>query len=344
MKTTSFRGTAALALTLLLTAPSLRAQEVQVSDAARQHFKTGVAYLTDPDGARYEDAYREFKTAYADSPSWKILGNLGITSMKLERDGEAVEAFEKYLAGGGQQIDPAERAQMERDLLTTKSSLLWVSLKVEPVGSVLTDDRQPLTGRTITNRYDWDKAGNLHIGIRRGHHKMTAKLAGYDDAVWEFDAEAGPEQTHLFQMQKTAAVVAPPAGGGAVGGGGATPVQMERPITTPVIIGVAATGALLIGSGVVGVLAIGKKSDYDKKNDGNHTAEAQSLRDSGATLNLVGDVLLAGGVVAAGLTTYFFLTRPEVPATGDTGATARRINVVPSVGTNGGGLVMSGRF
>ena len=198
-----------------------------MSDNARQHFKTGVAYLTDPDGARYEEAYREFKTAYADSASWKILGNLGITSMKLERDGEAVEAFEKYLAGGGQQVDPAERAQMERDLMTTKSSVLWVSLKVDPAGAVLTDERQPLTGRPITNRYDWDKEGNLRIGIRRGHHKMIARLAGYDDAVWEFDAEAGPEQTHLFQFAKTKAVALPPPGSTA--GGSATPVGNEAP-------------------------------------------------------------------------------------------------------------------
>ena len=89
---------------------------------------------------------------------------------------------------------------------------------------------------------------------------------------------------------------------------------------------------------------MGKKSDYDKKNDGLHVDEAKSLHDSGATLNLVGDVLLAGGVVAGAVTTYFFLTRPEVPVTQDPGAAARRIDVIPTVGMNGGGLVMSGRF
>src|SRR4029079_4172431 len=129
MKIPSLVRYSAFTLTLLSLSPRACAQEVQVSEAARQHFKTGVAYLTDPDGARYEDAYREFKTAYADSPSWKILGNLGITSMKLERDGEAVDAFEKYLAGGGANVDSSERAQMERDLMTTKAGLVWVTVK-----------------------------------------------------------------------------------------------------------------------------------------------------------------------------------------------------------------------
>jgi hypothetical protein len=344
MKTSSFRRVALLVGSLLLAGPAVHAQEVQVSDNARQHFKTGVAYLTDPDGARYEEAYREFKAAYADSASWKILGNLGITSMKLERDGEAVEAFEKYLAGGGQAIDPAERAQMERDLMTTKSSVVWVSLKVDPAGAVLTDERQPLTGRTITNRYDWDKDGNLRIGIRRGHHKMSAKLDGYDDAVWEIDAEPGPDQTHLFQLSKTQAVVAPPPGGGTVAGGAAAPTETTRPVKAPVIIGVAATGALLIGSGVVGVLAMGKNSKFKTANDGSDPAAAKSLRDSGMTLNLVGDVLLGAGVVAGAITTYLFLTRPEVPVTHDSSATARRVDIVPTVGANAGGFVMSGRF
>ena len=70
------------------------AQDVPISDEARAHFTTGVNLLQDPDGARYEEAYREFKEAYAESPSWKILGNLGICAMKLERDSEAISAFD----------------------------------------------------------------------------------------------------------------------------------------------------------------------------------------------------------------------------------------------------------
>jgi hypothetical protein len=341
MKTHSLFGYSALTLSLLFLSPRARADEVQVSDSARQHFKTGVAYLTDPDGARYEEAYREFVTAYADSPSWKILGNLGISAMKLERDGEAVDAFEKYLAGGGAQIDPAERGQMERDLMTTKSGLVWVTVKVAPAGATLIDERQPLTGRIVTNRYDLDKDGNLHFGVRRGHHKMTAQLSGYENATWEFDGEPGADQTHSFTLEppKPAVVAAPIQ---PVEGGNAP--AMKRPIGTPVIIGVAATGALLVGSGVVGVLAMGKKSDFNKQNDGLHVDAAKSAHDSAQTLNIVGDALLGGAVIAGAITTYLFVTRPEVPAESDTGKTARRFEVVPTVGSNAGGFVMSGNF
>ena len=85
-----------------------RAADVKISDNARKHFNAGVALLRDPDGARYEEAYGEFKVAYEASPSWKILGNLGIAAMKLERDGEAIDAFSRYLAEGKKDIDAGE--------------------------------------------------------------------------------------------------------------------------------------------------------------------------------------------------------------------------------------------
>src|ERR1041385_21749 len=212
MTTKTLLGTFSLLLLTGSLSGTARAQDAQVSETARQHFKTGVAYLTDPDGARYEEAYREFKAAYADSPSWKILGNLGITSMKLERDGEAVEAFQKYLQGGGNQIDPAERAQMERDLMTTQSGLVWVNIRCDPPNAFGVDERAPLSGRAIVNRYDLAADGALRVGVRRGHHKMTAKLDGFEDNSWEFDAEPGAEQTHEYKLERPKAAPPPPGG------------------------------------------------------------------------------------------------------------------------------------
>lgn len=343
MKTTILGRVSLLLLAASLARPA-HAQEAQVSETARQHFKTGVAYLTDPDGARYEEAFREFKAAYADSPSWKILGNLGITAMKLERDGEAVDAFEKYLAGGGANVDPSERAQMERDLMTTKAGLVWVTVKSDPPNGYVVDERTPLSGRAIVNRYELQADGALRVGIRRGHHKMTAKVEGFEDSVWEFDAEPGAEQTHEYKLERPKAAPPPPGGGGAVpGGGGGAPVAMERPVPTGVIVLGVATGGLLIGSGVVGLLAMSKKSQFNDKNDGAHVAEAESLKDSGKTLNIVGDVLLGAGVVAGVVTTILFVGRPEVPASGPPAATGK-LHLVPAIAPTGAGMFVDGRF
>src|SRR5579885_3303968 len=90
---------ALVALILGLPAPRARA-DVPITEEARTHFAAGVALLQDPKAPRYEEAYREFKAAYAASPSYKILGNLGLCAMKLERDEEAIVAYEKYLKEG----------------------------------------------------------------------------------------------------------------------------------------------------------------------------------------------------------------------------------------------------
>src|ERR1041384_8805806 len=120
MKLRAVFGSTALAL--ILASSAAHAQDGQVSDSARQHFKTGVAYLKDPDGARYEEAYREFKAAYADSPSWKILGNLGIVAHELERDGEAIDAFEAYLERGGKELPADDRSQFKEDLPVARAA------------------------------------------------------------------------------------------------------------------------------------------------------------------------------------------------------------------------------
>jgi hypothetical protein len=105
-----------------------------VSDEARAKFTVGVNLLTDPDGPRYEEAYRAFKAAYALSPSYKILGNLGLCAMKLERDDEAIAAYEKYLAEG-KDLPRAEVQQISSDLATLRSSVAHFTVESDPPGA-----------------------------------------------------------------------------------------------------------------------------------------------------------------------------------------------------------------
>jgi len=327
-----------VALLIATAASASWADEVPISDSARQHFQAGVNLLQDPDGARYAEAYREFQMAYADSPSWKILSNLGIAALKLERDGEAADAFAKYLAEGGNNIDADERAQVERDLQTLRAGLVKVNISSDPPGALISDERVPPAGATVVNRYG-PLAAALDLGIRGGHHRMTASLSGYKDAVWEFDTP-GQGDAHVFKLEKIGAT-----GETTTPGGGITQpptATTSRPVPAGVFIGVAATGALAAGGAVVGVLALGKKSDYDAANHPTTVDEqnhARDLRKSGQTLNLIADGLFAGAVVAAGVTTVLFLTRPthEDPA-------ATSWHVSPAVASNGGGLFLSGSF
>jgi hypothetical protein len=336
-----------LLVPLAVAAPLSRAQaaDVTITEEARTRFSAGVNLLKDPEGPRYEEAYREFKAAYAASPSYKILGNLGLCAMKLERDEEAIAAYEKYLAEG-KDLDPAEVAQVKTDLHTLKAGVVYLTLASNPPGAKIVDVRSPVRGERVTNTYGPTTATPLRIGIRQGQHVITAKLEGYPDAVWEIETGSTELPLHTFELKKPEVTGPAPV---AV----TTPVKVEttpiatRPVPTTVWIGVAATGAFTVGAVVTGILASSKRSDFDAKNDGSDPAAAQSLKDSGETLNLVNDVLVGGAVVAAGVTAVLYLTRPTVneerPLAPGAGA---RIRVTPTVAArgSGGGLSVLGSF
>jgi len=61
----SHLGSVASAIFVAGLAGSAGAADAPITDEARTHFSAGVNLLRDPDGARYEEAYREFKAAYA---------------------------------------------------------------------------------------------------------------------------------------------------------------------------------------------------------------------------------------------------------------------------------------
>jgi hypothetical protein len=327
-----------LAFGLLASSVPVLAAEVKITDEARRHFTAGVSMLKDPDGARYEEAYHEFKVAYEASPSWKILGNLGISAMKLERDGEAIDAFTRYLAEGKKDIDPSERADMERDLSTLRASAVNVALTTTPAEVAVVDERMPVQGSPVRNRYQ-SQGGSLKLLIHPGHHVMTATIDGKPPLTFEFDAEPGSSKQHDFNFD--VAPAAAPAAPAPVAPPPVTnsppPATGSRPVPTGVWVGLAATGAFALGAGVTGVIALGKNSDYQNAN-GHDAAKAKSLQDDTKTFNLVTDVLIGAAVVSAGVTTFLYLRRPEREATGF------EVRVSPSLGLNQTGLNLEGAF
>jgi hypothetical protein len=186
-----------------------QAAEVRVSDNASRRFSQGVRYLTSQDPGRYEKAYREFKAAYADSPSWKILGNLGIVAHELERDGEAIDAFKAYLERGGKELAADERKQVKEDLEVALAGHSTVVIDTEPEGAWILDERLPETGVSIVNRYG-PTNGKLELRVRAGHHRIVAELNGYESGVWEFSDAPGASSKHRFELRAPRPVVEAP--------------------------------------------------------------------------------------------------------------------------------------
>src|SRR6185436_247662 len=105
------------------------------------------------DGAKYEEANIQFHRAYELVGSWKILGNIGLCALKLERDGEAIDAYEKYLEQGKKDILPDERSQVERDLVALRAQVSRATLQLPGAGGSIIDLRVDARGTKIINRY-----------------------------------------------------------------------------------------------------------------------------------------------------------------------------------------------
>lgn len=309
---------------------SAEGAEVVITEKARAHFKAGVNLLQDPDGARYEEAYAQFKAAYAESPSWKILNNFGITAMKLEKDGEAIDAFRGYLDGGGDQITEDERIQTTRDLETLEASVVTVTLKASPEGVKFVDERITNQGGNVVNHYTAE-TGEITIRIRPGNHKITAKLSGYDDAIWEFNAPAASTHEHSFLLETPKA-----SGGKGSTGPEDTGAATHRPVPVGVWIGAGVTGALVGGAIGTGIVALGKNSKYEDANAAGDQ-DRDDLRGQVKTFNLVTDVLIGGAVVGGIVTTVLYVTRPSVPK-------ESALRFEPVVGPQIAALSVQGKF
>jgi hypothetical protein len=224
--------------------------------------------------------------------------------MKLERDAEAIEAYTRYLAEVTD-LDPAERAQAERDLVTLKAGLARVTLESRPDGAIVQDTRIPARGEPITNLYGAVQ-GRTELAIRRGHHVLKARFPDGGESTWEADIDGG--EHHVFERPAPAPPVPVTKE--------APELRMTRPVPTSVVAGGIATGVFAATTVITGVLAVSTRSDFDTANDGTQPDRASDLRSTGQTLNVVSDVFLGATILAAGVTTYLYLTRPSVRASG----------------------------
>lgn len=333
-----------VAVSLLVATAAHAQKEPVISDSARQHFQAGVSYLEDPSGSKYEEALQEFRKAYGESKASKILNNVGLCALNLERDGEAIEAYEAYLAGKSADITPEVRKQVERDIAMLKSSLVKVELSAEPADVSIVDERRNSKGDLVLNHYNLT-GGSSKLGLHPGRHKVTVSAVGYKTATWEFDAEPGSNHKRSFKLEVegTEATATPVAPTAATSMSTSEPPKASKSGIHPMVyVGGIAAGVFAAAATTTGVLALGKQSDFDKAKEDGNTSKMDTLEKSGKTLSLVTDIGIGAAVVSAGVATIFYVTSSgksteAVPA-------KSAFQVVPSVGLDRAGLSLLGSF
>lgn len=196
--------TAALATVLsfaLARCPEVAAQTAAASPEARQHFEAGVRHLRSQSPDRYQLAYREFKAAYAASPTWKILGNLGIAAQQLERYGEAIDAFEQYLVQGRDELHAPEREQVQRDLDQLRAEQATITIDVTSGPVWIIDTRVVTGGSSIVNEYGpFD--GPTTLRVKPGLHDVRVEHSGTETPPWSVTLLPGDTATHAFEMDE----------------------------------------------------------------------------------------------------------------------------------------------
>jgi hypothetical protein len=268
------------------------------SEDAKRAFAAGVILLKDPDGAKYEDALTQFNKAYRLSKSWKVLGNIGLCSLKLERDGEAIAAYEKYIAQGGKEIDADERSQVERDLAALKAQVVDVRLELPEGGSRISDERTPAQGAHISNEYAVAPP-SARLGLHPGRHVVTLRLASGGDVKWEVNLEPSTSVSHKFEpvapsAQNLARAVDASAPGGSK--------------TAGLVVGAFGVAGLGVGA-FFGLKTFSTKSDSDAHCRGTLCDQTGlDLRDKASTYATISDVAFGAGVVALGVGTYLVLS------------------------------------
>jgi len=299
--------TSALCAGAMLCASSARAGDA-ISEEAKAYFKNGVELIQDQP-PNYQDAYYQFRLAYEKSKSWKVLGNLGLCSFKLERDGEAIQYYSDYLKGGGKDIDPDERAALERDLLVLNGNSATVTLTSASADIDLADTRAGSSAPPQSYRLE---GGKLTLRLRAGTHTLTASHAG-KALRWEVALSPGRSNSHDFDFSEQPAPVAaaPVAALPAAAAASTAPAPPPEPASSagsPVrTIGFVSAGvgvAALAGGVVVGLMAKGKENDAKSMcRDALCPASAESQFDSAQSLATVSNVLVIGGGVltAAGI-------------------------------------------
>jgi len=339
-------GLAVLSLMLSFATPAFA--EDAISEEAKLYFRNGVD-LIQANPPNYQDAYYQFRLAYEKSKSWKVLGNLGLCALKLERDGEALQFYTDYLKGGGSDIDPDERATLEREMLLINGNTAIVDVSASVPDVDVTDVR---AGSAVPPQSYKIQGDLLSLRLRAGSHTLSATAPDGKTLTWQVALQPGKKVAYRFDFSATApstAAAQTPATTTPVPG---SPPPAESssggsPLRTVGFVTAGVGGAALIGGVITGLMAKGKESEALDQCEGNNCAPAaEESFDSASSLATVTNVLLIGGGVlaAAGVGLIVFGGSGSAEQAPQAATAAPRLVLSPAVSPGMSGVWATGSF
>jgi hypothetical protein len=275
---------------------------------------------------QYVNAVTAYNKAIEASDDVSLNYYLAIAEDKAGNTPDAIKHLKLVLAAeSGVKADILKKAQAKQDEMSMKVGM--VTLTIDPEGTQISIGGQVIGEAPLKEP----------LILMPGDVTVSLTAVGYQPKDVELKPEAGSESERKISLDPVPVVIKqvvkeePEP----------EPEKAPPPSKLPLYIGAGVTGALVVTATITGIMAVGQHGTFtDPMSNANERLDAQS---NGRTLAHVTDICIAGGVVAAGFTAYWYLKKYK-PASAAFSERQAKLDVVPWVQPEAGGLVAVGSF
>jgi tetratricopeptide (TPR) repeat protein len=281
---------AILSVQSLAAAQSGAAEEpADPTERARVHFKLGVDFYHEHN---YRAALIEFQRAYAASPHYKLLYNLGQASLELQEDSNGIDYFTRYLREGGDDLSDERKAEVQQNIARLLARLASVTVKTNQAGAEIYVDETRVGTTPLAEPVKVSVGRRRFVAIKRGFPdaERVIDVASGDELVVELEFKDRPE----LDLAKLETVL--------------NKNQEDSGVSAALVTGIT-TGVLAAGATTMSILTMVAQQNYDDElEQETSSGELQQLRDDANTKALVADILWGATIVGAGATVILLVT------------------------------------
>lgn len=243
---------------------------------ARTHYERGLQLY---DEGQYDGARVEFERAYELAPTYRILYNIGLVQKQQGDFVGALRNFQSYLEEGGNLVPEVRMTEVTKEIGALRARIGTVTITTSvPDADVFIDDvpvgKSPLPKPLLVNP---------------GRRKISATKAGRLPANAVVEIASSDAKTVELELAESSTLVV---------------VEKRRRVPW---VGWIATGALAVGAGITGYIAIDGASKLDDMKDSPNPNEDELSSQSTKVkaLSIVADVCTVAAVVVGGVSLYY---------------------------------------
>ncbi len=313
---------------------------------------------------RFTEAAVAFRAAYEANPSWKLLYNIGQCESAAKNYGPALEAFEAYLAMGGDDINEERRKEVETETDRLRRLVGFVTINAPegatihiagmyrgtaplpgalPVTAGIVQELRVLVGFREIEKRPLKISGmqSLTVDVVDAGPEEGASTVGPPPVAPETPpSESASEAPARPESQPTPAVKNdPPPEATATAASPVHPASRRSVLVPAGIVLLATGGAALIAGSITGGAALAIRDDLEAHcTDGECPPAWHDDNDRMRGLSVASTILLPLGGAAAVTGLVLLLVGKKKHEN------EQAVSVLPVSSPDGAGLVLKGRF